>query len=127
MILGIDNVGLAVRDLELSVAFYQNLGFTKSFQNDRGCSMTRGSIKLFLFPAADQNVLPRSVTLEANPPGIDHLSFLVDNVDRTYLEVGARGISFLSIPADQPWGARTAVLRDPDGNNLYLLTWLLKP
>lgn len=127
MILGIDNVGLAVRDLELSVAFYQKLGFTKSFQNDRGCSMTRGSIKLFLFPAADQNVLPRSVTLEANPPGIDHLSFLVDNVDRTYLEVGARGISFLSIPADQPWGARTAVLRDPDGNNLYLLTWLLKP
>jgi lactoylglutathione lyase len=123
MILGIDNVGVAVRDRERSMAFYQNLGFRKTFQNERGSTMTAGSTKLFLFPAADRGVPLRKITLEANPPGIDHLSFLVDDVDRTNTELTARGVSFLASPADQSWGARTAVLRDPDGNNRYLLTW----
>jgi len=126
MILGIDNVGLAVRDLERSVAFYQTLGFRKTFQNERGSTMTAGSTKLFLFPAADREVALRAITLEANPPGIDHLSFLVDDVDRTYTELTGHGVSFLASPADQSWGARTAVLRDPDGNNMGLLTWLHK-
>ena len=123
MILGIDNVGLATRDLDRSVAFYQKLGFSKAFQDERGCTLTAGSVKLFLFPAASQEVSTRAVTLEANPPGIDHISFLVDDVDRSYAEFSARGLSFLSGPADQSWGARTAVPNDPDGNNLYLLTW----
>jgi catechol 2,3-dioxygenase-like lactoylglutathione lyase family enzyme len=124
MIVGLDNVGLAVRDLERSVAFYQGLGFLKIFANERGCTMSVGPSKIFLFPSADQETLTRSVTLVANPPGIDHLSFLVEDVDRAYAEIRSRGINFLTSPADQSWGARTAVLRDPDGNNLYLLSWL---
>jgi 4-hydroxyphenylpyruvate dioxygenase-like putative hemolysin len=35
-----------------------------------------------------------------NPPGIDHISFLVANVDQTYAQLKARGWSSLG-PADQ--------------------------
>ena len=59
-----------------------------------------------------------------NAPGIDHISFAVDDVDRTYLSAISKGLSFASPPADQEWGARAALVRDPDGSNIYLLTWL---
>ena len=36
MILGIDNIGLAVQDLARSVVFYEKLGFLKTFENERG-------------------------------------------------------------------------------------------
>ena len=126
MILGIDNVGIATRDLALSVRFYQNLGFAKAHQNERGCTMIAGTIKLFIFRAGSQESSSRAISLEGNPPVIDHSSILVDDVDRTFAELQGRGVEFVTGPADQSWGARTAVLRDPDGNNLYFLAWLAK-
>jgi methylmalonyl-CoA/ethylmalonyl-CoA epimerase len=127
MILGIDNIGLATHDLARSVDFYEKLGFVKADQNERGCTMVIGTTKLFMFPAGPQKAAAtRATTLVGNPPGIDHISFLVDDVDRSFSELSARGIQFTSIPEDQTWGARTAVLQDPDGNNLYLLTWRAK-
>jgi catechol 2,3-dioxygenase-like lactoylglutathione lyase family enzyme len=86
--------------------------------------MSAGSAKLYLFKAVPGSSSHRPFTLEENPPGIDHISFLVDNVDRTYAEIQSRGVSFVAAPEDQIWGTRAAVLHDPDGNNLYLLTWL---
>jgi methylmalonyl-CoA/ethylmalonyl-CoA epimerase len=126
MIVGIDNIGLATRDLARSVEFYEKLGFAKASQNERGCTMLIGTTKLFIFPAGPQKATTRAITLLGNPPGIDHVSFLVDDVDRSFAELTARGIKFTSIPENQTWGARTAVLQDPDGNNLYLLAWLTK-
>jgi len=61
-----------------------------------------------------------------NPLGIDHVSRLVDDVDKTHAELVAQGIHFYTLPADQSWGARIAILRDPDGTNIYLLSWLSK-
>jgi len=46
----------------------------------------------------------------------------VDDVDRRYEELRARGVAFDSAPADQPWGARHAWLRDPDGYRLSLFS-----
>ena len=48
-ILGIDNVGVCVEDLERSVSYYEKLGFEKLAQNDRGVTLGLGSAKLFLF------------------------------------------------------------------------------
>jgi catechol 2,3-dioxygenase-like lactoylglutathione lyase family enzyme len=126
MILGIDNVGVATCDLARSVDFYRMLGFEKAYQNERGCTMVSGTTKLFIFPAGPQEAATRAITLAGNPPGIDHISFLVDDVDRSFTELKGRGIPFTAVPADQSWGARTAVLQDPDGNNLFLLAWLAK-
>jgi methylmalonyl-CoA/ethylmalonyl-CoA epimerase len=56
-----------------------------------------------------------------NPSGIDHISFAVADVDALYSTLRADGVTFNGQPEDQSWGARMVGLKDPDGNNLYLL------
>jgi catechol 2,3-dioxygenase-like lactoylglutathione lyase family enzyme len=128
MIKGIDNVGICVSDLKRSVAFYQQLGFSKVYENNRGATMVAGTAKLFIFQTrkATSASVGRDFTLFQNPPGIDHISFDVQDVDRTYAEAKAKGVAFNDAPEDQSWGARMVSLRDPDGNNLYLLKWFQK-
>lgn len=129
MLKGIDNVGVAVTDLARSVAFYEKLGFTKGYDYEadvKGCSMNAGSAVLFLFQTKQANpqAVQRDPSLAQNPPGIDHISFLVEDVNQIYAELKAKGVSFLGEPADQDWGARLVGLKDPDGNNLYFLQYL---
>jgi catechol 2,3-dioxygenase-like lactoylglutathione lyase family enzyme len=126
MIEEIDTIGLCVADLTRAVRFYERLGFTKTYENDRGCTMMAGKAKLFVFETGQvaSCSTERDFDLFANPPGIDHLSFLVLDVDRLFADLRAGGVVFDSDPEDQDWGARVARLRDPDGNNLYLLQWL---
>lgn len=129
MLKGIDNVGIAVTDLTRSIAFYEQLGFAKGpdYEADvKGCSMNCGSAVLFLFQTTQASPSPvkRDPTLAQNPPGLDHISFLVEDVNKLYAELKTKGVAFLGEPADQDWGARLVGLKDPDGNNLYLLQYL---
>jgi len=129
MLKGIDNVGVAVTDLTRSVAFYEKLGFTKGYDYEadvKGCTMNAGSAVLFLFQTKQANpqAVKRDPSLAQNPPGLDHISFLVEDVNQTYAELKAKGVTFLGEPADQDWGARLVGLKDPDGNNLYFLQYL---
>ena len=63
----------------------------------------------------------RELGLFSNPPGIDHVSLAVTDVDGLYSTLKAAGVWFSGPPEDQSWGARMVSLKDPDGNNLYLL------
>ena len=49
------------------------------------------------------------------PPGVI-LDFLADDVDAEYERVRALGVEFVLPPTTQPWGNRTMVFRDPEGN-----------
>ena len=121
-ILGIDNVGVCVEDLGRSVSYYETLGFEKLAENDRGVTLSLGSAKLFLFQCRTGTHLPeRRLGLFGNPPGIDHISFAVADVDAFYSKLRAAGVAFGGLPEDQSWCARMVALKDPDGNNLYLL------
>jgi catechol 2,3-dioxygenase-like lactoylglutathione lyase family enzyme len=129
MVKGIDNVGIAVTNLARSLAFYEKLGFTKSYDYEadvQGCSINAGSAVLFLFQTKQVNpqAVKRDPSLAQNPPGLDHISFVVEDVDAIYNDLKAKGIEFNGEPADQDWGARLVGLKDPDGNNLYFLKYL---
>jgi catechol 2,3-dioxygenase-like lactoylglutathione lyase family enzyme len=123
VIRGIDNIGICTTDVARSVAFYQKLGLSEAYRNDRGVMMAAGDAHLFIF--ATRQVDPPPVTRElglfGNPPGIDHISFAVADVDALYSTLQAAGVACGGPPEDQPWGARMVGLNDPDGNNLYLL------
>lgn len=122
----IDNIGICVTDLARSMQFYQQLGFKLLAEYDRGATLGLGPAKLFLFPArsGDDRPVGRDLGLSGNPPGIDHISFLVDDVDALHNRLTGEGIDAGPAPADQDWGARAFGLTDPDGNNLYFLRWL---
>ena len=80
--------------------------------------MAAGDARLFLFATRRAD---RQLGLFENPPGIDHISFAVADVDGVYAKLSAASVKFDGAPQDQSWGARMVGLKDPDGNNLYLL------
>jgi methylmalonyl-CoA/ethylmalonyl-CoA epimerase len=123
VIQGVDNIGICATDIATSVAFYQKLGFSEAYRNDRGVMMIAGSAHLFIFATRQDNPPPvgRELGLFGNPPGIDHISLAVTNLDALYSTLRDAGVAFSGRPEDQSWGARMVGLKDPDGNNLYLL------
>src|SRR5215831_12177608 len=123
MVQGIDNIGICTTDLMRSVRFYERLGFSEAYRNERGVMMTAGTVHLFLFQVRRPDPAPvdRELGLFGNPPGLDHISFAVTDVDALYAELSRAGVLCAGPPEDQSWGARMVALKDPDGNNLYLL------
>jgi catechol 2,3-dioxygenase-like lactoylglutathione lyase family enzyme len=123
MVHGFDNIGVCVAELQGSVTFYEMLGLSEVYRNERGVLMSAGHARLFLFTTRQAHPAPidRQLGLFENAPGIDHISFAVADVDATYAKLREAGVEFDGEPQDQPWGARMVGLKDPDGNNLYLL------
>jgi catechol 2,3-dioxygenase-like lactoylglutathione lyase family enzyme len=122
---GIDNVGLAVTDVDRTARFYETLGWQVLDSSPRGATLGAGASKLFVFKAVEGDAVARESNPFANPPGIDHVSMLVDDVDETYERLRRDGIEFTQPPDDTDWGARLAALHDPDGNSLFLLEWAI--
>jgi catechol 2,3-dioxygenase-like lactoylglutathione lyase family enzyme len=122
---GIDNVGICVRDRRRAVGFYERLGFEVVGENDRGVTLALGETRLFLIESrSDAQPTVRELGLSANPPGSDHISFLVADVDALQRDLSSRGTETGGEPNVQDWGARAFGLRDPDANNLCFLQWL---
>jgi catechol 2,3-dioxygenase-like lactoylglutathione lyase family enzyme len=123
MVRGIDNVGISTTSLAELAAFYERIGFSEAYRNDRGIMMAAGTVQLFLFATRRSDAPPvgRELGLFRNPPGIDHLSFAVADIDTFYTRLLETGVMVSGPPEAQPWGARVVGLKDPDGNNLYLL------
>jgi len=119
MVHGFDNIRVCVTNLQGSVTFYEILGLREV----RVVLMSAGNARLFLFATRQVNSPPvgRKLGLFENAPGIDHISFAVADVDGIYARLREAGVEFDGEPQDQSWGARMVGLKDPDGNNLYLL------
>jgi methylmalonyl-CoA/ethylmalonyl-CoA epimerase len=124
MIQRIDNVGVAVSDLERALAFYANVGFEIEDREEETPSATlrAGEARLWVFQTPNHSASRRTLDLVGNPTGYDHLSLSVGDVDATCDRVAANGLELESAPADHAdWGYRAASLLDPDGNRLFLL------
>ena len=55
------------------------------------------------------------------------VAFLVEDVDRVYRELAARGVPFVCAPQNRPWGQRIAYFDDPDGHLIEIATNLPWP
>ena len=44
------------------------------------------------------------------------LDFLVSDVDAEYERIAALGVDWVMPPTTQPWGSRSMIFRDPEGN-----------
>ena len=57
---------------------------------------------------------------EQPPPREPTLYFLVDDVDRVYASLVAKGIAFVAPPKEMPWGHRVITTQDPEGRTVML-------
>jgi catechol 2,3-dioxygenase-like lactoylglutathione lyase family enzyme len=127
-----DLVGLIVRDMARSMAFYRRLGveFTLGTETDDHAEASLpGGIRF----ALDTEASVGSFYPGWKPPTGSHraaIAFLCGDpadVDRRYAELVANGAKGEVPPFDAPWGQRYAILTDPDGNGVDLFAPLSPP
>lgn len=126
-ILGIDNVGIAVRDLEVVAGFFEHtVGLDVARDEEgspRSASVQAGDRYVYVFETSAGPVPGRrEADLAANSPGLDHVSFTVADVDQAYASLRRRGVPFEGEPETvEAWGIRLVRFSDPEGNAYYLV------
>ncbi len=107
----LNQVTLPAVDLAASARFYRRLGFVQIVDSERYARFEcpRGTAT-FSLHQVDGPVPATGVVVY----------FECDDVDAEVARLRARGVEFISDPADQRWRWREARLRDPAGNELCL-------
>jgi catechol 2,3-dioxygenase-like lactoylglutathione lyase family enzyme len=112
---------LFVSDIAASSAFFTGkLGFTIDFTYGEPpfyAQVTRGGASLAL-RLVDRPVLSKIAGAMSADVDMLAASLSVDDVDALYAEFQAVNVGFHQALRTEPWGARTFILRDPDGNLL---------
>ena len=107
MIKGVYHITFPVSDLKRAIDFYQNvLSLKKTGEWTNYATFDVGGIQFGL-----------------EPNGKLEIFLLVDDVDKAHQELRAKGVKFIAEPKDMHWGARAAVLSDPDGNRFTIETF----
>ena len=104
-------------NLRATRAFYvEKLGFQLSFDHDHYLGLRtgpQGSPEIgFMRPDAEA---PEAF----NGHGIT-LALRVEDADREHARLMRAGVEIAEPPQDQPWGARSFVVRDPNGVMIHL-------
>ncbi len=112
---------LFVADIKASCEFFtQRLGFTIVFvygeppfyaqvRRDRGLL----NLKCVDRPVIDPTLRDREILLSADM-GVD----THEEIEQLFLELQAAGVTFFQTLRKEPWGAKTFIVQDPDGNLL---------
>lgn len=103
---------VSVSALDKSLRFYRDLLGLET-------SVSEGSAKLSVH-GSDVELFLHERQSEPSDLGVA-LSFRVAKLDETCAEWAAGGGAVIDEPADQPWGERMAVVRDPDGHLVCLV------
>ncbi len=110
---------LFVKDVDTCVAFYRDVvGLEPTFSDDVSSAFRLGSqdFVVLALPAAVKMLT--EVTIAPQSEGVRRtlLCVGVEDVDATYKELTAKGLTFIKPPVSQVWGRRTAYFADPEGN-----------
>lgn len=125
----LDQFNLVVRDMTASVAFYRRLGLEVPDAEPEW----QGHHRSVKFPSGldlDLDSLEFAQTWNAGwvdrgRSGMGVLGFRMasrDAVDATYADLTGAGYESQQAPYDTFWGARFAVVADPDGNAVGLMS-----
>jgi len=131
MIDHVNAYALSVRDLEKCVSFYRDkLGLTlKDKENDfaylvfgskGGPGVALVSIESAAKLISQAQIRPKEHTIHRN-----YFAVFVEDVDKEYEDLKAKGVHFVKSPTTQPWGQRIAFFEDPEGN-LWEISHFLK-
>ena len=120
MIRAVKFVSIPVHDQDVALTFYtEKLGF--QVLTDQAFDDKQRWIELRI-PGSDTKVVLFTPPGHENRIGsFSNITFMTDDVDRTYRELQGRGVVFTAPPTKQPWG-QFAKFQDVDGNPFVLST-----
>ena len=110
----VDHVGIAVKNLDESVKFYESLGFKATGYE----VVAEQKVKVAFLPCGDSEVEllestepdgPIARFIEKNGPGIQHIAIRVDDIDKALEELKEKGVRLIDqTPRYGAGGARIA-------------------
>jgi len=116
MLKKVDHIGIAVKDLAEAMKFYEALGL-KSAGTE---VVEEQKVKVAFYPVGDSEVEllestspdgPIAKYIEKNGPGIQHLAFRVDNIEKALAELKEKGVRLIDEkPRYGAGGAKIAFL-----------------
>lgn len=117
MIKKIDHLGIAVKDMEAAIKFYEDaLGLTVTKTE----VVEEQKVKVAFIPVGDSKVEllestspdgPVAKYIEKNGEGIQHIAYKVDNIDEALAQLKARGVRLIDEkPRIGAGGARIAFI-----------------
>lgn len=118
MDLRLDSINIGVADLDRATAFYRDvLGLELLFSEPKHsyARFRLGGVNLGV--AAHDLSDPEAAAFTGRHTG---LTLQVGDLDAAVAEAKARGAAVPMEPERQPWGARMALIADPDNNLFYL-------
>ncbi len=128
--LALEQINIVVRDMHKSLAFYRLLGV--SIEEPRGAEWARHHVNGTASNGVRVEFDSLAFAKQWNP-GIDearlgsavipifHVSSR-EEVDRVHARVTAAGHRSHKAPEDAFWGARYAIVEDPDGNSVGIMS-----
>ena len=115
---GISAITLFVEDLGAARQFYQDaFGLPVHYEDDVSAVFRFEGTLINLLQVSEAHALIAPATVASPDAGARmQLTITVADVDATYADLTARGVTFLNGPMDRPWGIRTAAFQDPAGH-----------
>ncbi len=126
MVKHISHIGIAVRNLEEGIAFYEKLGLTLEAIEEVPSQM----VKVAFFPCGDTRIEVLAPTSEESPiakfiekkgEGIQHIAFAVDQLPEALSEATDKGIQLIDkTPRPGAHGADIAFLHPKSSHGVLI-------
>jgi catechol 2,3-dioxygenase-like lactoylglutathione lyase family enzyme len=126
---------LSVRDFDKCIAFYRDkLGFKLKDKTDDFAYLVFGTsgpgVGLIAIESAAKMISPEAGVHQKDVAGgkanWNYFAVFVEDVDKEYADLSAKGVHFLKTPTTHEWGQRIAYFEDPEGNVWEISTFLKK-
>jgi uncharacterized glyoxalase superfamily protein PhnB len=104
---------LSVEDVRAVVAFYELLGFSKTY------AFPEDGAPVFVTVERAGDVIGIATRERADSSTFSYWVYVAD-VDQTFAALTEAGASAVASPHDEPWGERMASVRDPAGHVVHI-------
>jgi uncharacterized glyoxalase superfamily protein PhnB len=113
---------LVTDDVEGLAAFYARLVAAEVPLNEYYVEIQTGLVSIGFSKRQFTEYSEDDAIPQHSQPGTLVLDFEVTDVDAEYERVAALGVEWVMTPTTQPWGNRSMVFKDPDGNLLNVFS-----
>lgn len=115
----VNAIVLMVKNFDDCVIFYRDTIGLKLKEQDKGYMsfhLEGQELCLIELSVASSMVTEKAIQPKKESVNRVMLATFVDETEKTYEELKAKGVKFIKVPTKQPWGQITANFVDPEGN-----------